>query len=884
MERPQHPTTPRLVGRAAERRLLRDFVRSLTDTGGALLLRGSPGAGSTSLLDLGCALAHRQGLAVVRVSAGEALPGSTLQAALRTAVGASTVASSVKEPDVLRDSNDLLRILRGAGNGGPVLLVVDDWDRWSSHDRVTAMFAARTLASERGGLLAAAVRGANSAPPSGMVVHELGPLTATESRRVLADAGVELERAVEDRVVAEATGNPLALVELASGLTPEERRGFTPLPRLLPLSPRLSAAFSPSLRSLSADAGHLLVLAAVAVPGALTAVIGAGMVGSSALDELERTDVLHVGGDHNITFALPLLRTLVLVSTPEAELDRARRELAEALNSDPDSQAWQRAAYLEGPDPVVADLLTGVAQRAASRGDVERTATALGRAAELSQGNQRRGALLMETARLRATVLGDLEAARASVTQALAATPRSAPSLSGTATRAQLALAAGSPLPPVHDLLIEAVTGAGAADEKDPALQAVLLLLFYVCLLTADPEDWAALEHHEHRFAQQGRPALRLLRQVLPDLAHVSDAALRDVDAQLRAIDQLTDPAEVLALAIAAHHVDRLAECRAALGRIADGARRGRAVSVGAEAMLRLSLDDITTGQLDRAESLAGEGLQIARGVGRSEHLWAFQLPLATIAAIQGDASKVGDLVTGMRAWASPRGARLVEHHCDHLRCLLAMGRGDFETAYAAASSVSPPGTLSPHSPVAIATSLELVEAACRTGRRDEAIEHATAMSDARLSRISPRQALREATARAMTSPGSDAAHWYEVALSVSQLERWPLDRGRVELSYGEWLRHQPHSLDSARHHLTNAYETFRLLGARSWTDRAAAELRATGSPLPQDERPVGAQLVGRDLEIARLAQQDCPTGRSVSASTSPPARSARASIASIPG
>src|SRR4029077_3584724 len=232
MERPPHPTPPRLVGRADERRLLRGFVRSLADTGGALLLRGSPGAGSTCLLDLGCALAHGEGLDVVRVSAREATPGSTLQEAVRTAVGVSTVGSSVRAPDILRDSNDLLSILRGAGHGGPVLLVVDDWDRWSSHDRVTAMFAAGTLASERGGLLAAAVRGADTAPPSGMVVHELSPLTATESRRVLADAGVELERGVEDQVVAEAAGTPLALLELASGLTPEERRGLAPLPRL----------------------------------------------------------------------------------------------------------------------------------------------------------------------------------------------------------------------------------------------------------------------------------------------------------------------------------------------------------------------------------------------------------------------------------------------------------------------------------------------------------------------------------------------------------------------------------------------------------------------------------------------------------------------------
>ena len=99
----------------------------------------------------------------------------------------------------------------------------------------------------------------------------------------------------------------------------------------------------------------------------------------------------------------------------------------------------------------------------------------------------------METARLRATVLGDLEAAHESVTQALAAMPRSVPSLSGTATTAQLAMAAGSPLPPIRDILIEAVSAAEPADDGDPALHAVFLLLFYVCLLTADPEDWAAL-------------------------------------------------------------------------------------------------------------------------------------------------------------------------------------------------------------------------------------------------------------------------------------------------------------------------------------------------------------------------------------------------------
>src|SRR3954452_13859853 len=61
--------------------------------------------------------------------------------------------------------------------------------------------------------------------------------------------------------------------------------------------------------------------------------------------------------------------------------------------------------------------------------------------------------------------------------------------------------------------------------------------------------------------------------------------------------------------------------------------------------------------------------------------------------------------------------------------------------------------------------------------------------------------------------------HWvllFEEPLDVAQSQRWPFDRARVELAYGERLR-RSRATTEARLHLTTAFEGFRRLDATPW-------------------------------------------------------------------
>jgi DNA-binding CsgD family transcriptional regulator len=147
---------------------------------------------------------------------------------------------------------------------------------------------------------------------------------------------------------------------------------------------------------------------------------------------------------------------------------------------------------------------------------------------------------------------------------------------------------------------------------------------------------------------------------------------------------------------------------------------------------------------------------------------------------------------------------------------------------------------------------MDLVEAAMRTNRRDEARAHVTAMGRERIEALSPRLALIATGSAALACPADAATELFEQALAVPGTERWPFDRARVQLAYGEHLR-RTRSTSRARVHLSAAMDVFTRLGARPWTRRAGNELRATGEVRLPDDRLAPA-LTPQEREIAAMA------------------------------
>jgi DNA-binding CsgD family transcriptional regulator len=183
------------------------------------------------------------------------------------------------------------------------------------------------------------------------------------------------------------------------------------------------------------------------------------------------------------------------------------------------------------------------------------------------------------------------------------------------------------------------------------------------------------------------------------------------------------------------------------------------------------------------------------------------------------------------------------------------MGQGDYEEAHVQVARIDPTGTPSTGIPGRWLV-LDLVEAAIRTGRTDEARDQVAAARTAGIHRISSRTALGCAGAAAVAADENAAGPLFEAALSLPHAARWPWEHARIQLAYGQWLRRtRDHH---ARRYLSSALETFDRLGAQAMAQRARNELRATGvvaaggTPGGAADRAVA--LTVQERQIAELA------------------------------
>ena len=174
-------------------------------------------------------------------------------------------------------ANAVLALLRQVAVAGPVLLVVDDLP-WL--DRPSAMvlgLVARRLAGTRIGFLGAA-RPEDDAffERRTLPGHEVRPLDGEAAEDLIRARFPELAPQVRRRLLAEAQGNPLALVELPAALTGPQRTGLAALPAVLPLHGRLQALFASRVTALPDPARRLLLLAALDGSGELRVLSAAG--------------------------------------------------------------------------------------------------------------------------------------------------------------------------------------------------------------------------------------------------------------------------------------------------------------------------------------------------------------------------------------------------------------------------------------------------------------------------------------------------------------------------------------------------------------------------------------------------------------------------------
>jgi hypothetical protein len=204
---------------------------------------------------------------------------------------------------------------------------------------------------------------------------------------------------------------------------------------------------------------------------------------------------------------------------------------------------------------------------------------------------------------------------------------------------------------------------------------------------------------------------------------------------------------------------------------------------------------------------------------------------LGWLAAARGDVETAREYSQAIERWAGTRDSRAHLALSARNLALAALTDGDHEAAYEHAAALAQPGHLPAFAHAARRGILDLVKAAVRVRRIDQARAHLAAAEAAGLADLTPRLRLHIHAARAMLSD-NDGAALFRQALSLPGVEHWPFEHARIRLALGEHhRRHQQPG--AARPELRRATDLFARLGATAWSRRAEQELRATVSQSP---------------------------------------------------
>jgi len=841
-----------------------------------LVVRGEPGVGKTALLDYlakeaqGCRVVRTAGvqsemelafaglhqLLAPMLGRSDELPVPQREA-LRTAFGFSAGAA----PDRFLVAMAVLSLLSEVAQERPLVCVVDD-QQWLDDASAQALgFAARRLAADPVGLVfAARVPGEELGGLPELAVEGLPEGDA----RALLDSVLtaQLDTRVRDQIVAEAEGNPLALLELPRGMTPAGLAGGFGLPGALPgaasLTGRIEDSFRRRLDALPAPTRRLLLLAA-ADPSGDPALVwrAAGRLGLpvQATGPAVEAGLAEFGA--RIRFRHPLVRSVAYRSASLAEQREVHRVLAEATDpvADPDRRAWHRAQAAAGSDEEVAAELEQSAGRAQARGGLAAAAAFLERAVQLTadpahlaertlaaaQASSRAGALDKALGLLvmtEAWPLDELQGARVDLLRGQIAF-----ATGQMADAPPLLLKAARRLEPLDSRLaretyvdawnaafvggrlaagdLAEISRAARALPRSPHPGPMELLLDGLALMITDglPAAAPTLKQAVSLFAGDGISAAERLRWNYVTLFPIT--LLWDVDGY-----------------------------RAILARQIQVVRR-----VGALDRLPYDLESAAmlaafSGDLAEAASLLAESNAVCEALGTP------MPPFTTLllACLRGRQAEAAPLLDATISAAEAGGQGFVPIVARWVAAVLYNGLGRYDEAREAARQAA-------GDPFGFHVSLwalpELIEAAARSGN--------TLMAGDALQRLAESTQAGgndwglgiEARSRALVTEGQAADGLYREA--IDRLGRTGLrpELARAHLLYGEWLRRENRRTD-AREQLRTAHDTFDEIGMEAFAERTRRELLATGETArkrtAQASVEVSQQLTPQEAQVAQLA------------------------------
>ncbi|WP_445149960.1 helix-turn-helix transcriptional regulator [Baekduia sp. Peel2402] len=867
-----------LLGRRSEREVLDGLVEGVgAGQSRVLVLRGEAGVGKTALLDR---LADRAAAAcrVVRTAGVEsemelpfagvhALCGSMLDRverlpgpqgdALRTAFGLDAGPA----PDRFMVSLAVLSLLADAAEEQPLICVVDD-AQWL--DRVSAQtlsFVARRLLAERVGLVFAVRDQADDHALTGLPDLAVEGLGEHDARRLL-DATIPgpLDERVRERILAEAAGNPLALLELPRGMTPATVAGGFGLPTAIPLISRLEQRFVRQLEPLPDPARRLLLLAAAEPIGDVRLLRrGAELLGIGLDDAAPAEAIGLIDIGPRVRFRHPLVRSAAYRAASVADRRDVHRALAEATDpeQDPDRRAWHRAQAATGPDEDVAAELERSAGGARARGGVAAQAAFLARATDLTPDAARRGRRALAAAQATFVSAAPEKALELlAVAELCPLDELQHAQLARLRGEVVFALRRGSDAPPQ---LLEAARRLEAIDPpaaRETHLEALGAAMYSGRL--ADPGGVRKAAEAARAAPRAPSPA-RSIDLVLDGMAtRFAEGPAAGVPPLRRAVEAFRDEsldghAATMRWILLCPVVQSMAVFElwddAAFGAIAARgerlARQAGALTTLPVALVYLSGVHLFEGDYRAASALLHEADAITDTTGNAGLVYGLLL----LAAWRGDDAQARQLIDAAMENATTRGEGRVLALGGYATAVLENGLGRYEAALAAARRA----TEDEDQGYAGAALVELVEAATRAGR-PELAEVALASLEVRAQAAGTDWALGIfARARATSAEGDAAEAAHREAIERLERTRMRVELARARLLYGEWLRRESRRVD-AREQLQAAHDAFARAGAEAFAERARRELLATGGTVAARTVETRDLLTPQEAQIARLA------------------------------
>ena len=863
---------PALLGRVSERQTLdRTLGDARAGRGAVLVIRGEAGVGKTALLQY-CA-GQASVFQVRRTSGVESemeLPFAALhqlcgpmlerlgtlpepqRGALSVALGLATG----EAPDRFLVALAALSLLSEAAAHQPLLCLVDDAQWLDSASAQVFGFVARRLLADSVAMVFAVRTPAAEGDLGGLPELRLQGLAEDDARALLETViPGRVDPRARDRLLAEARGNPLALLELPRRLSPKQFPGGLELLSPQELPGWIEQTFIQRLQELPEQA-RMLLLVAASEPGDDSLLLwrAADRLGiqASAAETTQGEGLLAI--DERVRFRHPLVRSAVYRSASPQDRRSAHLALAEATNSraDPDRRAWHLASAALGPDEHVALELELSAGRAQARGGLAAAAAFLRRSVVLTKDPTRRAERALGAAQA-SVHAGEFEAALA-VLSAVDST------VLDELQQARL------------DLLRAQVVSASGAVSEAPAL----------LLAAAQRLEPLNFELARESYLDAWGGALfagNLANANMRDVSHAVRASLPSIGTP-RASDLLLDGMSSLMTDGRAAAAPTLRRAISAfLGEelpLDKGMRWSTIASCAAVELWDFEgWDDVITRQMQLARD-AGALAPLAFGLNGKAIVVAWTGDFEATARVQAEADAVteatgsqvapfgGMLFAALRGReaesfalmrttterATGGGAGFALQWVQWTTAMLCNGLGRYEEALTAAQQAWDDW---PDWYVSIWAMPELIEAATRLGRPNLAAEPLARLVDSANVAGSDWALGIAARSKALLSAGADAESLYQVAITHLQATRLRPEVARAHLLYGEWLRRARRRAD-ARGQLELAYSMLSTMGAEGFADRARRELLATGAKVQKHSDKRHDALTPQEAHIARLA------------------------------